>query len=401
MKQEEQNSLDACVQDLRAIRTGHYTGSSMPVADMPPTTRPLGIEVSRMAEWLNSRFAELDKLQTLMARVGQGLSVEQILNSIYESYARLIPYDRIGCALLDDAGLMLRSHWARANYPGIRIKTGFSATMANSSLEQIIQSNEPRILNDLEQYLLENPRSAATQLIVAEGIRSSLTCPLVVGGKAIGFLFFSSRQKATYSNQHQNIYMQTAGLVSLVVEKSLLYQKLHDSNLQLQKKSEHDSLTGVMNHGAIKAWLETSLHRSRLEHRSLAIIMVDLDHFKRINDTHGHQAGDATLHAVARAIHKDLRGNDQLGRYGGEEFLIVLQDADLEEAALVAERIRETIARLDVRHNDRRVPVTVSLGVAATQGEDTAQALHARADEALYRAKGNGRNRVELSAPEA
>ncbi|MBV6273388.1 sensor domain-containing diguanylate cyclase [Alcaligenaceae bacterium CGII-47] len=397
MKQAVQDSLDACVQEIKAIRTGNYAGPSIAVVDMPPATRELGIEVSRMAKWITSRFAELDKLQTVMARIGQGLSVEQVLNSIYESYTRLIPYDRIGCALLDDAGLMLRSCWARANYPGIKIHSGFSATMANSSLVQIIETNEPRILNDLEQYLFENPRSVATQLIVAEGIRSSLTCPLVVNGKAIGFLFFSSCQKDAYSNQHQNIYIQTAGLVSLVVEKSLLYQKLQDSNQKLQKKSDHDSLTGVMNHGAITTWMGASLYRARQEHRSLAIIMADLDHFKAINDTYGHQAGDAVLHAAAQAIQKILRGNDQLGRYGGEEFLIVLEDADAEDAAIVAERIRQTIALLEVKHNKQCLRLTVSLGAAATQSGDTAKALHARADEALYRAKSNGRNRVEVA----
>ena len=138
----------------------------------------------------------------------------------------MIPYDRIGVALLEDDGRTLRARWARAEYDDLRLGGGFAAPMAGSSLQRILETGEPRILNDLERYLEEHPGSYSTRLIVSEGIRASLTCPLQAEGRPIGFVFFSSRRAGAYVDAHVERYQRLAGQLALIVEKSRLYGEL-------------------------------------------------------------------------------------------------------------------------------------------------------------------------------
>jgi two-component system, cell cycle response regulator len=144
--------------------------------------------------------------------------------------------------------------------------------------------------------------------------------------------------------------------------------------------------------------LDREWARARREARPLAVMLGDLDHFKRINDTRGHLAGDAVLREVAKRMNASIRPYDFVGRFGGEEFLIVLPGCDRENMLHVGERLRECIASAAVPHDDQAIPVTVSLGgVVFAPPSDVAVAtvMHA-ADTALYRAKDNGRNRIEV-----
>jgi diguanylate cyclase (GGDEF)-like protein len=158
-----------------------------------------------------------------------------------------------------------------------------------------------------------------------------------------------------------------------------------------------DALTGVWNRGAVMDALEREAARASREGRPLALVMADLDHFKSVNDNFGHLAGDAVLREAARRMLGTARPYDLVGRYGGEEFLIVLPGCDAAEALRFGERLRERIAA-PVADGPARIAVTVSLGVAAQDGPADAAVLLRAADEALYRAKLAGRNRVELAA---
>ena len=135
--------------------------------------------------------------------------------------------------------------------------------------------------------------------------------------------------------------------------------------------------------------------------KSLAALVLDIDYFKAINDTHGHDAGDDVLRDFALRIKRSIRGIDLACRYGGEEFVIVMPETDMAVAAMVAERLRRRIAAdpFAIAQGTRHIPVTISIGIAGLRGkEDSAANLLKRADEALYRAKRDGRNRV---VPEA
>lgn len=166
--------------------------------------------------------------------------------------------------------------------------------------------------------------------------------------------------------------------------------------VQLADMAERDALTGLFNRRAILAHLE-ALHRDRRQaSQSLCLMMCDVDHFKRINDRHGHGKGDEVLRQVAHLLSGRLREGDRVGRIGGEEFLIVLATADLADAGQVAERLRQEVSQMQVLCSEgTRLEVTISIGVAQSlhQDEDWADVI-ARADAGLYAAKRAGRDKV-------
>jgi diguanylate cyclase (GGDEF)-like protein/PAS domain S-box-containing protein len=166
--------------------------------------------------------------------------------------------------------------------------------------------------------------------------------------------------------------------------------------LALQART--DPLTGCLNRGAVLSRLEEESERARRTGGSLAVGMVDIDHFKKINDTYGHPAGDRVLCEVVARLQKGLRPYDFFGRFGGEEFLVVITAAEKEQATSALERMRVVIADKPVQIDGREIPVRVSIGGALGRKEP-AEVLIRLADEALYRAKGLGRNRLEMSGP--
>jgi len=164
----------------------------------------------------------------------------------------------------------------------------------------------------------------------------------------------------------------------------------------LREAATHDSLTGLWNRASIFNTLITELNRSDREHGSVGVVVIDLDNFKRINDTHGHLAGDEVLVAASHAIRKAVRPYDSVGRIGGEEFIVVMPGCDSINAISHAERIRAVIQNMVVDTNEAHITVTASLGVSVGGTETSAWGMVRAADEALYRAKHEGRNRVEF-----
>jgi diguanylate cyclase (GGDEF)-like protein len=164
----------------------------------------------------------------------------------------------------------------------------------------------------------------------------------------------------------------------------------------LMHAARHDALTGILNRGALIEREEAELARFRREGNPLSVLMIDLDHFKEVNDVHGHLVGDEVLREAVRRILGVLREYDFLGRYGGEEFLAVLPGLRNGDARAVAERIRMTLSASPVSVLDKEISVTLSIGVATYEGDGSVDDLNRAADEALYRAKEAGRNQVAL-----
>ncbi len=177
-------------------------------------------------------------------------------------------------------------------------------------------------------------------------------------------------------------------IVQDVTELTLYEKRLMEMNMR-------DGLTGIFNRRYLDRRLEDEFQRARRYGRELSLIVFDIDFFKKVNDTYGHQCGDMVLKNVAARIITVVRKTDSLGRYGGEEFCCILPETGLDEAMEVAERYREMIFDMDSPYNEQIVRISISLGVAGlTKAMNSGQELFGRADEALYEAKRMGRNRV-------
>lgn len=173
--------------------------------------------------------------------------------------------------------------------------------------------------------------------------------------------------------------------------------KLRAEASRLRKKTSTDALTGLMNYAHLMDSLDDQIRRTQQrdpQSNPLCVIMADLDHFKQINDTYGHMVGDLVLQHVADRIQSAVRDLDMIGRFGGEEFVIIMANADLELARLIAERVRHGIMNAPIHVNDVNIDVTLSLGVAMLQEGERKESLLERADAAMYEAKRGGRNRV-------
>ena len=187
------------------------------------------------------------------------------------------------------------------------------------------------------------------------------------------------------------------GIRILELEKSL-----RKANKEIRRLSITDPLTGCFNRGYLMDFLPKEIKRSIRYNHPLSIIMCDIDHFKNVNDTYGHQAGDIALKSFVKILNSSVReGSDWLARYGGEEFLMVLPETDLEGAIDTAERLRKRVAKNRIEiGEDKKITITASFGVATfnpvdTKKEITSDSLINMADNMLYKAKSEGRNRVE------
>lgn len=169
-------------------------------------------------------------------------------------------------------------------------------------------------------------------------------------------------------------------------------------NRQLRQLAENDPLTNIYNRRFFLTLLDKASSQSRRDALPMAVMIIDLDHFKRINDTRGHAAGDLALRHFVGVAAASLRKGDVMGRMGGEEFAVFLPNTALDDACEVAERLRTAVAAMPVPGLTPPLTLSVSIGVTPCTGEDAVEVALHRADEAMYRAKQNGRNRVEASA---
>ncbi len=225
----------------------------------------LGESLRALGDSLEHRFQEMAALARITTDINAGLVLDEVLERLYESFSTLLPYDRIGVALLEERGdgePMVSARWARAE-GHLKLTRGYSAVLRGSSLEPIIATGQPRILNDLHDYLEQHPHSTSTRMVVREGVRSSLTCPLIAMGKPLGFIFFSSYQPQTYTHVHVGLYQQIAGQLAITLEKGRLYEQLLELN-QLKSRflgmAAHDLRNPI---GVVKGYMSV-LHGGAL-----------------------------------------------------------------------------------------------------------------------------------------
>ncbi|MDP2760544.1 MAG: GGDEF domain-containing protein [Sideroxyarcus sp.] len=172
----------------------------------------------------------------------------------------------------------------------------------------------------------------------------------------------------------------------------------HNQRAQYEHQATVDALTGVHNRRWMNDAFPRVLHRCTLNGKHSAVMVIDIDHFKRVNDSYGHLVGDAALKSLANIMQINLRPHDLLVRYGGEEFAILLPDTALDEAKSIAERLRVMVAANEIESDGLMFKITISIGIASIAGKGSLEEFFGAADRALYRAKEIGRNCVEVAA---
>lgn len=218
--------------------------------------------------------------------------------------------------------------------------------------------------------------------------KHSVTYNLNYQGEYLGDISFT--REDVFGEDELGDFESIIASLIFPLRNALLYTAALQSALK-------DSLTGIGNRVAMQQTLQRDIDTAQRHEQALSVLMIDIDYFKYVNDTYGHSAGDTVLEKVAQHIQKQLRTTDAMFRYGGEEFLAVMPNTCSQHASLVAERLRDSLVNLKITHEDHVITITASIGCATLRIEDTQQTLLQRADVALYAAKKNGRNQVQLA----
>lgn len=241
MESGEQSKPDELISQYievtERLKRGYYD-LEVPVTAPDSELGKLGLALRSLAQTLDDRYREMQKLSQITSNINAGLLLDEILEIVYQDFKDVIPYNRIGFSLIEDDGRTVRAYWAKSDQPEIRLGKGYAASLAGSSLQTILQSGHPRIINNLVDYLRRKPASESTRLIVEEGMQSSLTCPLIANGIPVGFLFFSSVEPYIYAHRHIDIFKRIAAQLSVILEKGRLVLELADQKAAIEQQNE-------------------------------------------------------------------------------------------------------------------------------------------------------------------
>ncbi len=312
----------------------------------------------------------------LTRKLSSGLSLNELLAAVPSAAAELTGAQSASLMMLDKSGRYLMCRAAvglakREQEIAFRMGEGVAGWVAEHGAPALVkQASADRRFKRMPTQQTE--------------IRSMLSVPLADKSGVIGALSVGSPRASSFTEAEQEVLMFLASSVVKDIE-----------NAQLYRASITDPLTGAFNRQYLCQRLSLEIDRSRRYEDALSVAVFDVDHFKRLNDTHGHAAGDLVLQELVKRVKATVREVDTLVRCGGEEFLVLLPKTDRRGAVEVAERIRADVQAARFHFEGKPLAITVSLGVTTLRTPaETEETLLKRADELLYRAKSAGRNRV-------
>ncbi len=345
----------------------------------------IAIQNARLFEAAERRAREAETLRQAVAEVTSALELDQVMDKILNHLARVVPYDS-SVVFLYEGEHHLRAMAGRGlPNPGAVLNHTYAAD--NPLIVELKRQGTPLILADAQADSRFEKWGAGGYIHGWVGL------PLRVHGEPIGYLTMDSARVGAYGPQDAALVQAFADEVAIAIENARLFQ-------QVQRLAITDPLTGLNNRRYFFEAARRELERARRYQSPLSLIMLDIDHFKRVNDTYGHLAGDRVLVAVAARCKEKLREVDISARYGGEEFVFLLPETNLEGAGQVADRLRAVVNDVPIDAGDKKVSISISLGVAELDEECAdIQALVRRADQALYKTKETGRGQVTAWHP--
>tara|TARA_B100000029_G_scaffold206824_1_gene204572 strand:- start:921 stop:2465 length:1545 start_codon:yes stop_codon:yes gene_type:complete len=322
---------------------------------------------------LDHKFAEVRALAEITEQINSGMFFDEVLDQVFECFEQLIPYDRIGVALIETtkAGqVLVRSGWNRSRYDRSHIANDYAAPLAGSSLQRIAETREPRILNDLNAYLRENPDSTSTQLILREGIQSNLTCLLVARDPVIGFIFFSSRSVDTYRDQHVELFTQIAGELALTLEKSRAYEDLYLRN-EFIRKVFGKYVTNEVAESVMKTDGPLELGGERCK---VTILMADVRGFTPMSERLPPESVVDALNGCLGAMTQVIMGyGGSIDNFIGDAIMAmfgvpITKDDDADRAVACAIEMQNAMVEVNARNAERHLP-ELAIGIGLNTGE--------------------------------
>jgi diguanylate cyclase (GGDEF)-like protein len=325
----------------------------------------------------------LTMLQHAMQAVSrESTSLNRLGPAIHRAIADLLPVDALTIALTEASPTSLTVLYHAI---GTTILPPLRLPRTGSSMEQIMQQGS---------LFWDKQKPAPNLQTIHPGMRSGIASTLIGHSGILGIIDLQSTQENAYDEDDVTLLTLLAAHAATAIETARLFA-------DLERLAHTDSLTGLLNRRAFFQHFNQEITQAQRTSTTLAICMLDIDHFKQINDTYGHAVGDQTLRSVAGTCQRLLRPSDSIGRYGGEEFIILLTDINAESGMHVTERLRRAIELFPIEAGSISLNVTVSIGMTIIPPNDTLPVLTRidQADQALYQAKQQGRNQVVLWQP--
>jgi diguanylate cyclase (GGDEF)-like protein len=334
-------------------------------------------EVRRAMGRITRSQLELDTLHAVGREILASLDTSHVLGVLDSETRKVLEADTLVVALAEPGRSRLcEVYRRRGDGPALRAGTDLDDALTRWTLEEL----RGRRIDELPRA-----RPAGPGLLLDPEARSALVVPMIVEGRLLGLVAAASREARAYDDAQLAVLATMAQQAAAAID-----------NARHHRLATIDSLTGFYLRDYFFRWLEEEQQRLRRYGGSLAVLMIDLDAFKGVNDDHGHLAGDRYLADIAQVVRAELRSADVACRLGGDEFCVMLPQTDLAGARIIAERIRNAVSRRVVAVDGAALRTTVSIGVAAYPEQATRDVaeLVRLADEALYRAKREGRDRV-------
>ncbi len=348
------------------------------------TARLLGLRLQLVdtRQRLDASEARTVTLLSATQALGQTLELRDVFTAILSQLRKVVPYDSASVQRLEGTSLRIIGGHGFPNSDEI-IGLSFDMDADDNPNRAVITTRRARILGDVSALypgFREGPHLPAS-------IRSWLGVPLEFGNQLLGMLAIDSRQADFYDEDHARIAQAFAAQAAIAIENARMFG-------EMRRMATHDALTGLPNRRQLEDGGAETVEAARAAGTAVALLMCDLDHFKVINDTHGHAVGDEVLRAIASRLTGLTRPHDLLARYGGEEFVILLPHTEEVAGAAIAERIRHGISDQPFPTSAGEMSVTISIGLAASAPAAVPMSdLLREADRALYEAKAQGRNR--------
>lgn len=332
---------------------------------------------SEVAERDQRALAEA--LRDTAAALSSTLAFDEVLERVMTNVGKVVPHDAVNIMLVKDGVAQIERCHGYGDQEQ-EVKAARWNVREHALLRAMADAGDSLILTDTKDQLIWN----------MDWIHSYAGAPIIVKGRLVGFINLVGLRPGFFNGEHASRLRAFADQVAVAIENARLYA-------EVERLATLDELTGIANRRRLFELGQREFDRARRYGTPLAAVLVDLDWFKKINDTYGHNTGDRVLAGIASTINRNVRTIDLFGRYGGEEFVLLLPEADRSSALEVAERIRALVQDLRFPTARGALQVTISLGVAHLSAEmPSLAALIDRADQAMYAAKQAGRNRVEV-----